>query len=186
MKITADNIIDDANPLIRTKSAKVQTPVAGADLELAEAMLQYVENSQDDQLCQQDNLKPAVGIAAIQTGNPVQLIAVVVPDPEDEEADLEFLLANPRIISQSVQSSYLSGGEGCLSVPNGHEGYVQRHARIKVRAWDVLNQAPVTFAASGFAAIVLQHEIDHLSGILYYDHIDSENPYKADEEAEVY
>lgn len=182
MKITCDNIILDTNPLIRQKSQKVDLPLNDEDKELLQAMLTYVRNSQDDEIAQADNLQPAVGIAAIQVGVPKQMIAVVVPNEDGVD---EVALANPRIISESVQNAYLDNGEGCLSVKETHEGHVFRHARIKVRGYDLITDQNVTFSAEGYFGICLQHEIDHLSGILYYDHIDPEDPWKSDEEAEV-
>lgn len=186
MKITTEQIITDSDPRIRQKSEPVQLPLNDEDRGLLEGLLEYVRNSQDDEIAEAENLKPAVGIAAIQVGVPKKLIAVVVPDPEDEESNLEFALANPKIISESVQNSYLEHGEGCLSVPENHEGHAFRHARIKVRGYDLLQDANVVISAEGFLAICLQHEIDHLSGILYYDRIDKNDPMKEDPEAEVY
>lgn len=186
MKITMEDIISDADPRIRSKSAKVSLPLSDEDRGLLEAMLAYVRDSQDEEIAAKENLRPAVGIAAIQTGIPKQMIAVVVPDPENEEKNIELALVNPKIISESVQNSYLDEGEGCLSVPDEHPGHAFRHARIKVRAYDMLQDAQVTLAASGFLAICLQHEIDHLSGILFYDRIDPNDPMKVDPEAEVY
>lgn len=186
MKITTEQIITDTDPRIREKSAQVELPLGPEDRQLLEGLLEYVRNSQDEEIAEAENLKPAVGIAAIQVGIPRKLIAVVVPDPDDSEKNLEFALANPRIISESVQNSYLEGGEGCLSVPENHEGHAFRHARIKVRAYDLLQDKTVVIPAEGFLSICLQHEIDHLSGILFYDRIDRNDPMKEDPEAEVY
>ena len=188
MKITVKDIIHDSDPRIRLKSKKVELPLNDEDRELLEAMITYVRDSQDEEIAEQEDLQPAVGIAAIQLGVAKQMIAVVVPDEEDEtgETNIEYALVNPRIISESVQNSYLQGGEGCLSVPDVHAGHVFRHARVRVRAYDMLTDSQVTIRAEGFLAICLQHEIDHLSGILYFDRIDSKNPWKEDDEAEVY
>ncbi|MCF0107066.1 MAG: peptide deformylase [Holdemanella sp.] len=182
MKITCENIILDTDPRIRMKSEPVSLPLSDEDKELLSAMLEYVRNSQDEEIAQQDNLQPAVGIAAIQVGVPKQLIAVVIPE---EDKVYEAALANPKIISESVQNSYLDNGEGCLSVHDVHEGHVFRHARIKVRGYDLIQDKKVVISAEGFFAIALQHEIDHLSGKLFYDHIDENDPWKEDEEAEV-
>ena len=127
-----------------------------------------------------------MGIAAIQVGVPKQMLAIVCPNPDNEEEDIELALVNPKIISESVQNAYLDSGEGCLSVLEEHEGHSMRHARIKVRAFDLVRNENVTIRAKGFLAICLQHEIDHLSGILFYDRIDPNDPWKTDPEAEVY
>ncbi|MCF0246271.1 MAG: peptide deformylase [Ileibacterium sp.] len=183
MEITIENIVHDDDPIIRTHSEQVQLPLSAEDEELLRAMHQYVADSQDEELCEAKNLQPAVGIAAIQVGVPKAMIAVVVP--KNEEENYEFALVNPRIVSHSVQRTCLEDGEGCLSVPNGHEGRVYRSARIKVRAYDLLTDQEIELRASGYLAIVLQHEIDHLSGTLYYDHINEEDPFEEDPEAVV-
>ncbi|WP_304424492.1 peptide deformylase, partial [Faecalibaculum rodentium] len=72
------------------------------------------------------------------------------------------------------------------SIPPSGSTAGRRFLMEKVRAYDLLQDANVVIAAEGFLAICLQHEIDHLSGILYYDRIDKENPMKEDPEAEVY
>ena len=87
------------------------------------------------------------------------------------------MLANPKIVSRSIQSAYLENGEGCLSVPEEHDGFVVRSARVKVSGYDLLTDQNVTIRARGYLAIVLQHEIDHFSGVLFYDHIDPKNPH---------
>ncbi|MDO4466176.1 MAG: peptide deformylase [Bacillota bacterium] len=183
MVLTSKDIILDTDPRIRQKSEKVTLPLSDEDKELLYAMRDYVENSQDDELCEQMGLQPSVGIAAIQLGIPKQMIAIVV---EDENGLHEVALANPRIVSESVQNAYLENGEGCLSVKDEHPGHVFRHARIKVKAYDLLQDKNVTISASGYFAIVLQHEIDHLSGKLFYDRIDENDLWKEDSEAVVY
>lgn len=182
MKINSETIVLDSDPILRSKSEKVTLPLNQEDKDLLMDMLTYVRESQDDQIAQEKNLQPAVGIAAIQLGIPKKLIAVVVPD---EDQVHEVALANPQIVSESVQVGYLANGEGCLSVKGEHPGHVFRHARIKVRGYDLIQDKNVTISAEGYFAIALQHEIDHLSGILFYDRIDPKDPWKEDEEAEV-
>ncbi len=183
MKLNYQNIIKDDNSLLREKSEPVALPLSAENQELLTAMLTYVKDSVDPQKSQEEDLRPAVGIAAIQLGIRKQMIAVAI---QDENGDfLEYALVNPKIISHSVQNSYLKNGEGCLSVENMHEGYVYRHARITVKAYDLLQEKEITLRAKDYLAIVLQHEIDHLSGTLYYDHIDKTDPFKEDPEAVV-
>lgn len=182
MQLEKENIILDSDPRIRQKSEPVPLPLSSEDKELLEAMIQYVKDSQDETQIQERDLQPAVGIAAIQLGIPKQMLTVIL----EEDGQLhQAALVNPKIISKSVQNSYLDNGEGCLSVPGQHPGHVFRHARIKVRAYDYFKDENVVLEATGYFAIALQHEIDHLSGILYYDRIDSNDPWKEDEEAEV-
>jgi peptide deformylase len=182
MKITSKDIILDTDERIRMHSEPVSLPLSNEDRELLEAMLEYVRNSQDDEIAQAEGLQPAVGIAAVQVGVLKQMIAVVIPYEDGVD---EVALVNPKIISESVQNAYLDNGEGCLSVKGEHPGHVFRHARIKVRGYDLIQDKNITISAEGYFAICLQHEIDHLSGTLFYDHIDAKNPWKSDDEAEV-
>lgn len=182
MKINSSNIILDSDPRIRQKSELVSLPLNDEDKELLSSMLTYVRDSQDPEIAQKEGLQPAVGIAAIQLGIPKQLIAVVIPYEDGVD---EVALANPKIISESTQAGYLDSGEGCLSVKDEHPGHVFRHARIKVRGYDLIQDKNVVISAEGYFAIALRHEIDHLSGILFYDRIDKNNPWKEDAEAEV-
>ena len=182
MKITSKDIILDTDERIRMQSEPVSLPLSNEDKELLQAMLDYVRNSQDDEIAKAEGLQPAVGIAAVQVGVLKQMIAVVIPYEDGVD---EVALVNPKIISESVQNAYLDNGEGCLSVKGEHPGHVFRHARIKVRGYDLIQDKNVTISAEGYFAICLQHEIDHLSGTLFYDHIDANNPWKSDDEAEV-
>ncbi|MCX5775936.1 MAG: peptide deformylase, partial [Firmicutes bacterium] len=90
---------------------------------------------------------------------------------------------NPRIIASSVKKAYLSGGEGCLSVDGDHPGYIYRSNKVTIKAFDVLQEKDIEIVAHGYEAIVLQHEIDHLDGILFYDRINKLDPLKKDENA---
>ncbi len=176
MTINYHQVIKDTGTKIRQKSENVELPLSTEDKALLTDMLTYVRDSQDEELAEKNDLRPAVGIAAIQLGVPKKMLAVVVP--KDEEEDYEFALANAKIISESMQRAYLKIGEGCLSVDSEHPGYVPRAARIKVKAYDLIRDKEIVISASGYLAIVLQHEIDHFSGTLFYDRIDKENPWK--------
>ena len=105
------------------------------------------------------------------------MLAVVVPNEEGVD---EYALVNPRIVSESVQRAYLKNGEGCLSVENEHEGIVPRAARITVKGYDLLQKQEITIKAKNYLAIVLQHEIDHFSGTLFYDRINKQDPWRED------
>lgn len=180
MLINNETIIKDTDPLIRLKSQPVELPLSLEDETLLREMLQYVKDSTDEVKAEEMNLRPAVGISAIQVGVPKQMTAVVVDefDKNGDPVHYEYMLVNPKIISSSVQKAYLHSGEGCLSVVEPHEGYVVRSARIKVKAFDLIQNRDITIRARGYLAIVLQHEIDHFSGILFYDKINKENPFQ--------
>jgi peptide deformylase len=112
---------------------------------------------------------PGVGLAAPQIGI-LQRIIVVDPgpeDPDDEEAKGQlFKLINPEIVESAGK---VDSEEGCLSIPGIRET-IKRFERVVVEALDE-NGQEVTIEADGFLAIVLQHEIDHLDGILFIDHL---------------
>ena len=108
-------------------------------------------------------------------------MCAVAFDETDKDGNMvkyEFMLVNPKIVSRSVQPAYLESGEGCLSVENEHRGYVVRNARVTIRAFDLVQNQDVEIRARGYIAIVLQHELDHMDGILFYDHINKKEPNK--------
>lgn len=177
--ITKDTILLDPNPLLRQKCDKVSLPLSKSDQELAQSLFEYVVNSTDEELSEKYNLQPAVGIAAPQIGITKQMCAIVVHD-FDEEGQItdttQFVLVNPVILSKSAKEAALSTGEGCLSIDKPYPGLVYRSNKIKVKAYDALSDENIIVEASGYLAIVIQHEIDHLNGILFYDHINQIDP----------
>jgi peptide deformylase len=110
---------------------------------------------------------PGVGLAAIQVGRDESLLVYDIA-PRDEERSLQVLI-NPRIIASD--GSILSENEGCLSVPD-FRADVKRASQILIEGVD-RDGNPVRMEAEGLLAIVLQHEIDHLNGTLFIDHISS-------------
>lgn len=108
---------------------------------------------------------PGIGLAAIQIGVPLRLIVIDL-SKEGEERKPMFL-ANPEIVWAShAQNDY---EEGCLSIPEFYE-MVTRPADVKIRYLDRKGE-PREVEASGLMATCLQHEIDHLNGVLFIDHI---------------
>ena len=180
MRISVDTIVKDNDPILRTKSEEVKLPLSLEDRQLLNDMITYVRDSTDPELAEKYNLRPAVGIAAIQVGVPKKMLAVVI---HEEEETVEHLLVNPRLVSNSAQYAYLKMGEGCLSVVEEHQGYVPRAARITIEGFDALQNKQVRIRARGYEAIVLQHEMDHFNGTLFYDRINKENPFLEIEDA---
>lgn len=175
-----EDIVREGHPALRKKSKKLDLPVKREDKDLLKKMITFLKNSQDDELAEKYKLRAGVGLAAPQLGINKQMIAVHFKDKD--EKNYSYQLINPKIISHSVQQSYLPGGEGCLSVDREVEGYVIRYARITVRAHDINNEE-ITLRLRGYPAIVFQHEIDHLNGIMFYDHISKENPFSVPDQA---
>lgn len=116
----------------------------------------------------------------VKLENSKKIFAMLI---QDEKEKIEYVLVNPRIVSESVAEAYLTGGEGCLSVENDHEGYIYRKFFVTVEAYDYLTKTNIRKKFRGYPAIVVQHEIDHFSGTLYYDHINKKNPLEIKENA---
>jgi len=110
---------------------------------------------------------PGIGLAAIQVGWDKSLLIYDI-SPRDENHSLHVLI-NPKIVTQ--EGEIVSENEGCLSVPD-FRADVKRAANITVAGHDREGK-PVRMDAEGFLAIVLQHEIDHLNGTLFIEHISS-------------
>lgn len=184
MLINNDTIIKDSDDLLRQKSVDVSLPLSDEDKETLLSMLKYVDDSTDEKLAEELNLRPAVGISAIQIGIPKKMTAIILKD-ENNNKIYEYALVNPKIVSESIEKSYLSSGEGCLSVEDDHQGYIYRSARVKVKGYDLLQDKQIEIKAQGYLAIVLQHELDHFKGVLFYDHINKEDPFYKDPQANV-
>lgn len=108
---------------------------------------------------------PGIGLAAIQVGVPQRLL--VIDLSKDGEEKKPLFVANPEVIWESeARSDY---EEGCLSIPEYYE-MVTRPAEIKMRYLDRQGE-PMQLHATGLMATCLQHEIDHLNGVLFIDHI---------------
>lgn len=109
--------------------------------------------------------EPGVGLAATQVGAD-QSIIVYDASPAEGERQAQALI-NPEVVAREGQQ--LSENEGCLSVPD-FRADVKRAARVRIKGLNRNGEA-VDFEAEGFLAIVMQHEIDHLNGILFIDRI---------------
>ena len=181
MFIDSKNILLDSDPILREKATSVSMPLSDEDKEILQALLDYVRNSQDEDFCEKYSVRPSVGIAAPQIGVSKKMLAISIKNKDNQP--LEFALVNPKIIANSTRKTYLENGESCLSVATDVEGVVLRHNRITVRAFNFLTDKVEEIKLKGYPAIVMQHEIDHLKGILYYDHINKINPWHKPEDA---
>ncbi|MCZ4344393.1 peptide deformylase, partial [Sphingomonadaceae bacterium G21617-S1] len=86
-------------------------------------------------------------------------------DPESSDPEFSAILVNPKIVSHSVQQTCLSDGEGCLSVDREVPGYVPRHKRVTLEYYELSGEKKKV-RLRDFPAIVVQHEIDHLNGVM--------------------
>jgi peptide deformylase len=140
------------DPVLR----QVSVPVEGVDdaiRRLAEDMLETMYDA------------PGIGLAAIQIGVPRRMLVIDLSKEDEENAPQIFI--NPEILSTTDERSVYE--EGCLSIPD-YYAEVERPAGIRVRYLDREGRQQES-DADGLLATCLQHEIDHLNGVLFIDHI---------------
>jgi peptide deformylase len=157
------DIVLEGDPRLRQKAVKIKRVDAGLR-RLAEDMYETMLDA------------PGIGLAAPQVGVLLRLITVDVPDDYEEEGSkgASLVLINPEIVKAT--GSQIDPPEGCLSIPNWI-GNVPRAQRIVVKARD-LDFREVRVRAEGMVARALQHEIDHLDGILFTDRVVDKNTLK--------
>lgn len=169
--MTVLNIETLDNPILRQKAR----PITKIDAELQTLIDDMIETMREAN---------GVGLAGPQV-NISRRITVVetVPERDDEGNEIEgsrelFVLINPKIVSTSRKK--VDGIEGCLSIP-GWVGEVSRSESIRVRAVD-RNGKKIRLRLKGWTARIVQHEIDHLDGVLYIDHLTApENLWREEE-----
>ena len=181
--IDMNDIIREGNPTLRAVAEDVTFPLSDEDIILGEKMMQFLRNSQDPVIAEKMGLRGGVGLAAPQLDISKRIIAVLVPNPEDAEGNppkeaysLQEIMYNPKVVAQSVQDAALGDGEGCLSVDRDVPGYVVRHARVTVEYFNKEGEKQ-RVKLRGYNSIVVQHEIDHTNGIMFYDRINKDNPF---------
>ena len=183
--IVMDDIIRDGHPSLRKVAEEINFPLDSDLKTLANEMIEFLKNSQDTDIAEEYGLRPGVGIAAPQLNVSKRMFAVHIP-PELEETDpFSMVMINPRIISHSVQTTALQDGEGCLSIDEVYEGFVPRSKRITVEYYD-LDGNKLKKRFKGYPAIVIQHEVDHLNGVLFYDHINADDPFLMPENMDIF
>lgn len=174
--LTMKDIIRDGHETLREKAQEVEMPLSAENKKIIDEMLEFLKMSQDEVLSKKYQLRSGVGIAAPQINVSKRMLVIHFYD-EKKEAYVTHQLINPKIVSHSVEKSYLPTGEGCLSVDENIPGIVHRYARITVKALTP-DGSEVKLRLKDFTAIVAQHEIDHLNGVMFYDHIDKNDPMK--------
>lgn len=186
-QIDMKDIIREGHPTLRAVAEEVALPLSDEDVILGEKMMQFLRHSQDPVMAEKMGLRAGVGLAAPQLNVSRRIIAVLVPNLEDEEGNppseaysLQEIMYNPKIVAHSVQNAALADGEGCLSVDRVVEGYVVRHARVTVEYTDKHGETK-RLKLKGYNAIVVQHEIDHINGVMFYDRINIQEPFKIED-----
>lgn len=154
------------DPVLRTRTHKVTR----FDKALATLVEDMVETMRD---------ATGVGLAAPQVGVTERVIIVETPQEEDDSGSGQmYVVVNPEIARSSQE--LVDGLEGCLSIP-GYVGEVARHESVTVKGQDFEGRK-IRIKAQGFLARAFQHEIDHLSGILFIDKLLSpEHIWRVDE-----
>ncbi len=146
------DIVTLPDPLLR----QISEPIAHVDADTRELW---------DDMLETMYAAPGIGLAAVQIGVPKRLL--VADLAKEGEPQQPLFIANPEILwSSEAQSDY---EEGCLSIPEYYE-MVTRASEIKVRYLGREGE-PLELHATGVLATCLQHEIDHLNGVLFIDYI---------------
>ena len=173
--IKTKDIIDEFDKRIRLVSKDVTFPLDDKTKKDINDSLEMLRLSQIEEEAEKYKLRPGMGLSAIQLGIAKRWFVICY---EVEEGKFEnYVVINPKIISQSEEMIYVEEGEGCLSINRPIEGIVPRNARITVEFFDMDgNKQKLRLREE--LSIVFQHEYDHLNGILFYDHIDKKNPFK--------
>ncbi|MDX8493962.1 peptide deformylase [Mesorhizobium captivum] len=140
------------DPILRQVSKPVER-VDGDLRKLADDMLETMYDA------------PGIGLAAIQVGEPRRLLVIDLAKEDEPPAPHVFI--NPEILESSDQRSVYE--EGCLSIPD-YYAEVERPAAVRVKYLDRDGKLQ-EMQAEGLMATCLQHEIDHLNGVLFIDHI---------------
>ncbi len=143
------------NPILRA----VSTPIKSTELHkyrvLGESMLTYIKNPKHN----------GIGLAAPQVGVNKRMVVVGLPKGQDDEEYPLILMINPKITQKSSETEV--GEEGCLSLPN-LRGNVVRSLWVEAEWLDIKGKK-MKKMITGFGAKVIQHEIDHLDGVLISD-----------------
>lgn len=141
------------DPRLKQKSAPVEGGVTDAHRALMDDMLETMYEA------------PGIGLAAIQVGEPLRIIVMDLHREGDPRTPRYFV--NPEILWASDE--LFTYEEGCLSVPDIYDD-VERPARVKLRYLDY-DGKEIEEDAEGLFAVCIQHEMDHLEGVLFIDHL---------------
>jgi peptide deformylase len=149
--LTVDNAADLA--VLKKPSVPVEGGVTDELRALMDDMLETMYDA------------PGIGLAAVQIGEPINVIVMDLAREDEERAPRYYV--NPEILwSSETMASY---EEGCLSVPDIYDD-VERPAEVKIRYLNYQGET-VEEDADGLFAVCIQHEMDHLKGVLFIDHL---------------
>lgn len=173
------DIVKVGNEVLRVKCDEVTLPLDEETKKILKDMHEYLEHGYDEEFVKNNDISPGVGLASPQIGLAKRMLAIMAYDEKGNFHD--YIMVNPKVLSYSLDLTYLESGEGCLSVPEKHQGYIHRHRKIKVRTYlyDLKTQELKleTLQFKGYLSIIFQHEFDHLNGVLFFDHINQSDPF---------
>jgi peptide deformylase len=150
-------ILKNPDPILRRKTKKVPS-IDKSIIKLIGDMTDTLDDAE------------GVGLAAPQVGVSLSIVVIHIPD------EVPFALINPEVIRRTGEREVV---EGCLSIP-GYQGKIKRSVSVTVKGLDAQGKL-MRIKADGLLAQALEHEIDHLEGILYIDRLESRNKlYKLD------
>lgn len=168
-------ILDESDKRLRTISKNVTFPLSDEEKQIVKDAMENLRFSQIEKYAKKYNLRAGWGLSAIQIGIPKRWFIIV--EEQDDGSFKEYFFANPKIISNSTEKIYVEQGEGCLSVNREVIGIIPRYARVTIEAYDI-NGNKFNLRLREDLSICVQHEMDHLQGILFIDRIDKKNPFK--------
>lgn len=168
-------ILDEKDKRLRMVSKEVTFPLSKEEKDTIRNTMDYLRYSQIEKYAKKYNLRAGWGMSAIQIGIDKRWFVIV--DELENGTFKEYFFANPKIISNSTEKIYVEQGEGCLSVNREVVGIIPRYARITVEAYD-LDGNKFQLRLREDLSVCVQHELDHLQGILFIDRIDKKNPFK--------
>ena len=173
------DILDEKDKILRQISEDVISPLSKEEKKLIQTMIDQLTYSQIELYEKKYDLRPGMGLAFPQLGI-LKRVIVIVYEYDEEKFD-NYVVINPKIISNSTEMIAAEAGEGCLSVNREVEGHVPRHARVTIEGLDE-DGNKIRIRAREELAIAFQHEIDHLNGILFYDRINKKKPFFTEQE----
>lgn len=173
------NILDEKEKILHEISDEVEGKLSDKEIDLIKRSLKQLRFSQIEELSLKYNLRPGMGLAFPQLG--IKKRVIMICHEEEPGKFNDYVVINPKIVSNSTEMIAADAGEGCLSVNREVEGHVPRFARVTIEGYDIEGNK-IRIRAREELAIAFQHEIDHLNGILFYERIDKNKPFYTESE----